>query len=191
MRSLRIFVNATTSLSAFLFLASLILWVRSYFVGDLLRHMGQDVIPNTSYFLTSTTGTLSLSRYEQTSKDPAIGGGRYPPGFSSERWNSHTHPLSWPTGATPNPLGFAAQHQRRSEGDEDTLVVPYYALTIALLAPPLIWLVRHRRRAKATAGQRCPACGYDLRATPDRCPECGRANMHDASSPSGSANITL
>src|SRR5207247_5494531 len=59
---LRIFVKAAAALSVFLLVASIILWVRSYFVGNLIRHIGQDVIPNTSYFISSADGTLVLSR---------------------------------------------------------------------------------------------------------------------------------
>jgi hypothetical protein len=52
------------------------------------------------------------------------------------------------------------------------------AVTVAASAlPPAIWLMlvgrRLARRRMRRINQLCPACGYDLRATPDQCPECG------------------
>jgi hypothetical protein len=58
------------------------------------------------------------------------------------------------------------------------LIVPHWCVVIATSILPACWLIRSRRRLRdarrANAGQ-CRECGYDLRASPERCPECGRA----------------
>ena len=50
--------------------------------------------------------------------------------------------------------------------------VPYW-FTAAVGALPTLLLVRTERRRRRILRGGCPVCGYDLRATPDRCPECG------------------
>jgi hypothetical protein len=52
------------------------------------------------------------------------------------------------------------------------LVVPCWQLVIAFAALPVAWSIRRVRRRHPVSGL-CPMCGYDLRATPGRCPECG------------------
>jgi hypothetical protein len=50
--------------------------------------------------------------------------------------------------------------------------VPHWVLSVLLLAAPARRLARARGRKSGRAIP-CDACGCDLRATPDRCPECG------------------
>ena len=55
------------------------------------------------------------------------------------------------------------------------VVVPYWALALPAGVVAAWWLAQIRRqRNRAQAGAvPCSECGYDLRATPGRCPECG------------------
>jgi hypothetical protein len=58
-----------------------------------------------------------------------------------------------------------------------SITLPLWFMILVALALPTrtarrLW--RTRRATRRAAQGLCPACGYDLRGSPDRCPECGR-----------------
>lgn len=70
--------------------------------------------------------------------------------------------------------GFAWSQRSSSRDLIITGVAPFWSVSLATGAPPVGWsLLRLRRRRRQKKLGLCPTCGYDLRATPDRCPECG------------------
>jgi hypothetical protein len=53
------------------------------------------------------------------------------------------------------------------------LVVPHWFVLVVTAVFPSWWITLWRRRRFQRRPGRCLACGYDLCATPQRCPECG------------------
>ena len=110
------------------------------------------------------------------------------------KWSSHAPPLvAWPRMPPPargtpqatvwNRLGFYAypgSYQFDSPEfpgayHDYRVHLPHGYVVAAASVLPLLWLALWlRRRVKTRRVGLCPDCGYDLRGSPERCPECGR-----------------
>jgi hypothetical protein len=71
------------------------------------------------------------------------------------------------------PLGFALVSESYRGVDQSGFVAPHWFYLVVFAVVPVLRLRDRLRRRAAPEGVPCPRCGYDLRATPGRCPECG------------------
>ena len=62
-------------------------------------------------------------------------------------------------------------HHRR--GGTFRLGIPFWLPLAFAMAPPLWWVVQRVQARLRYGSGLCQTCGYDLRASRDRCPECG------------------
>jgi hypothetical protein len=195
-RLLPLLLNAATALSLVLCVATVALWVRSYWVWGNVRvavsHAGDDWVGwsawDAMYCKGWVSATLSHSRRgaddlnreklglfaDVRSNVRRAGNG---PGI---RHRGGPTPAVAFAGA-PTTLGFGWRFGRPplpSRGWSLIVVLPFWAVAGLLAAPPVAWEAarwrRRRRDRDRRARQLCVACGYDLRATLERCPECGR-----------------
>ncbi|HEV2296069.1 MAG TPA: hypothetical protein VGR35_19650 [Tepidisphaeraceae bacterium] len=93
------------------------------------------------------------------------------------------------TGFTPgadavdwNLLGFWFQSFDIAVGRITVVVLPAWFLLLLTALVPTLWIRRSLIALRQPIAGCCVCCGYDLRATPDRCPECGSLPGRAASS---------
>lgn len=165
-RLLRILLNAATVLSLVLCAVTAAAWVRSYQAHDWV------------WWPLENQGLLSIGTYRGGLLAALLTDFLPPPAAG---W-LESAPLSYaeargPQGTFFNRFGFALGYFQGSEGVIPRLACPFWfiiLLTAILPAARLAgWRRRRARRLRLRPGL-CQHCGYDCRATPDRCPECGR-----------------
>ena len=154
-------LNLLTAGSLLALVATVPLWVRSHHSLDTVGvvRLGQSVS------IESDAGRISLiyDRFKLPVGPPRWEFRRYP----SVIWDASLIPprfsilgAEWRTVTWPNSRLQA-------------LTVPYWTIVVTATVAPLLSVRRIVHLRSRRSGARCAECGYDLRATPDKGPECG------------------
>jgi hypothetical protein len=140
--------------------ATLVLWVRSYSHADRVH-----VALASEHAAISARGRVWLLRFGPARADA-------PPFDPVARIDESF--AGWePLLADRARLGFVSSTGEDICGFCRIVGVPHAAVVVALaVTPGIIGFRTFRRRRRALRGC-CTNCGYDVRATPERCPECG------------------
>jgi hypothetical protein len=95
------------------------------------------------------------------------------------RWElKRSDPVPWGAGSGWRAFLLRGESDQGAGTSALDVVVPLWCLVVIFAVLPAVRIAQWRKARtmrKRREMECCPTCGYDLRATPDRCPECGTA----------------
>ena len=180
-----------SAVSLLLCIAAVALWVRSYFIYDIVHHgtgvkqqAGELIVKD--WYFESASGSVDVRHYVTHARWGQIGN----PTPAGWQWIKGNPRFVWRP--QPKRLGFA-YHAERSPpaginyGDVRYLRCPLWAIFVPAGIGPLLCFVHNRRAAARLRRDRglCDRCGYDLTGNVSGvCPECGmKIALADAPAP--------
>ena len=170
----RRFFTFAAALSLLICLATAVLWVWSYRSGCALEHGGATQID-----LASEHGAVAL-----VISHPGEAGEPFTLGWTlvndstvlsdestptkGEVFRYRAAGFEWASYVPASPTATVPGAGMRYR----VVAVPHWSMTAILAVLPACWLRQWWTERYRCAGT-CPRCGYDLRASTERCPECG------------------
>lgn len=172
-------INIVATVILLLFVVTAVLFIRSLGEGDVISRYRFDAsgayVGVEGFIVTRGRVVFQRGRLDfAVMPPPAI-----PVGWRFSRW-PRNQPLAFKLSRSGFQsitfrYGMSAGIGKRPiwDGTMHAEAFPLYPLLVLLAIPLCLWVIAHRRQARRELEGKCPNCGYDLRATSDRCPECG------------------
>jgi hypothetical protein len=190
----RLLLKFLTVVSLVAFVCLVYLWVRSRLVPEQFRYSGSSSTPDasagrrvlTERSLTLWTGgggiafgwfqvvrtTADREEAEQFEPRPAALEHHYLPGSGFPFW-AGSERRGWRTLWVARQAQSTEQPSRRYTMSQGAMAAPYWLLILPTVLLPAWWVWRGMKARRRLRRQLCASCGYDLRASTGRCPECG------------------
>ena len=167
-------ITLASVVSIVLCLAAAAAWVMSYPFGDEWRHLA---FGRFGFVLSSHKGQIGVQGFVDGGADRLLVFGVHVDELDDMSLMVHqTH--------TAGGFGARVGVVTGRFGDPITrclgIFMPHWFGVMIAGVPSLLWYRRRLAERHVASGHFCGKCGYDLRATPTCCPECGELSTHSA-----------